>query len=253
MTKVSVIIPCYNQERFLSEAISSTIGNFSDFEVVVINDGSTNEKAEEKINKICDNFKNINIKVIHQENQGVCHARNNAILHACGEYILPLDADDLIENEYLQQASEILEKFPDIGIVYCNAEYFGEKNGLWNLAKATKFNMLIQNRIFNSSMFRKSDWEKVGGYNPNMVEGCEDWDFWLSLMECGLKIHKMKPNFYKHRELKKSRTSNALIPINYYNIRKQIIKNHKNLYLKYNILALIPMAARIIKEFLCQR
>lgn len=251
MAKVSVIIPCYNQEKFLSEAISSTIGNFSDFEIVVVNDGSTSEKAEEKINKICDNFKNINIKVIHQENQGVCHARNNAILHACGEYILPLDADDLIENEYLQQASKILDKSPDIGIVYCNAEYFGEKNGVWNLAKATKFNMLIQNRIFNSSMFRKSDWAKVGGYNPNMVKGCEDWDFWLSLIECGFKTFKIEKVLFRYRKLKLSRTQNALK--NYYNIRKQIIKNHKSLYLKYNILVLLPMTARIIKEFLCQR
>lgn len=248
MAKISIVIPCFNQEEFLKDAISSVLGNYSDFEVIVINDGSKNP---DKIIEICESFKEIPIKLIHQENMGVCSARNNAILQACGDYILPLDADDKIKNDYLKLASDILDKNPNIGIVYCDAEFFGTKEGKWKLKKASIANMLIQNRIFNCAMFRKSDWKKTGGYNENMKEGCEDWDFWLSIMENGLKPFKINQTLFMYRQHETSRTTNALK--NYLTIRKKIIKNHKSLYLKYNLLVLLPMSARILKELLCRK
>ena len=175
MPKVSVIIPCYNQEDYLEDALNSLIGDFKDFEVIVINDGSTNFGAVEKIESVIKKFPEYQIKFINQENQGVCIARNNAIKEAIGEYIMPLDADDMITNSYIKEASEILDNNSKIGIVYCNAEFFGEKKGEFKLNKPTIFNMLSQNRIFNSSMYRKQNWEEIGGYKPIMKEGCEDW------------------------------------------------------------------------------
>lgn len=246
LPKVSVIIPCYNQEEFLEDAILSVYGDYKDFEIIVINDGSKNSAA---ITEICEKFKCV--KLINQNNQGVCAARNNAISQAYGEYILPLDADDLIKNEYLKLAGELLDKNKDIGIVYCDAKLFGDRNGKWKLKKASTINMLIQNRIFNCAMFRKSDFDKVGGYNLEMKEGCEDWDFWLSLMETGLKPFKINQTLFSYRQHKLSRTRKAMK--NYLTIRKKIIKNHKKLYLKYNFLVLLPMAARIIKELICPK
>lgn len=253
MAKVSVIIPCYNQEEYLKDALNSLCGEFKDFEVIVVNDGSTNENAFEKIESICSEFNDLDIKLINQENQGVCIARNNAIKKASGKFIMPLDADDMISNEYLQKGSEILDKNNDIGIVYCEAEFFGIKSGKFNLAKPTIINMLSQNRIFNSAMYRKSDWQLVGGYNPRMQEGCEDWDFWLSLIEKNCKIYKIKEVLFKYRQFDISREKSALNFKNYFNIRKKIIKNHKKLYLKYNLIVLIPLFARILKEFICRR
>ena len=250
MVKVSVIIPCYNQEDYLEDALNSLSSAQCEFEVVVVNDGSTNECAEAKIKSICEKFTNFRLKLINQSNQGVCVARNNGIKNASGKYILPLDADDKIDSSFLLNAAEILDKHYDVGIVCCNAELFGEKQGTLNLAKPTMINMLSQNRIFNASMFRKADWARVGGYNEEMLEGCEDWDFWLSLLELGLKPYKINQDFYKYRKLPQSRTSQALEYRNYVNIRKKIIKKHKKLYMKYNLLVLVPLFLRILgKKF----
>ena len=76
--------------------------------------------------------------------------------------------------------------------------------------------MLIQNRIFNSAMYRKSDWQLVGGYNPQMQEGCEDWDFWLSLIEKGCKVYKIKEVLFKYRQFDISREKSALNFKNYF-------------------------------------
>ncbi|MBR6099176.1 glycosyltransferase family 2 protein [bacterium] len=254
MPKVSVIIPCYNQEDYLEDALSSLRGEYKDFEVIVVNDGSPNFGADEKIQSVISSFSDINIKYINQENQGVSAARNNAIKEAQGKYILPLDADDMTVNAYLKEASEILDNNEKIGIVYCNAEFFGEKQGEWKLPKATLINMLSQNRIFCTSMYRKSDWEKVGGYKTEMDEGCEDWDFWLSLFEIGLIAFKIDKLYFRYRQLPKSRTHYALEFKNYVSIRKKLIKFHKKSYMKYNLLVLIPLGLRILlKGLKCQK
>ena len=254
MPKVSVIIPCYNQEDYLEDALNSLIGEYNDFEVIIVNDGSTNPGADTKICSVITKFPQLSIKYINQKNQGVCAARNNAIREARGEYILPLDVDDMIENTYLKEAVEILNNNKEIGIVNCRVEFFGEKSGEWELPKATIFNMLIQNRLFCSSFYRKADWEMVGGYNPEMKEGCEDWNFWLSLMEKGSRVFRINKFYFKYRQLPNSRTQSALEFKNYLTIRKKIIKFHKKLYLKYNLFVLIPMGLRILKKgLLCQR
>ena len=96
MVKVSVIIPCYNQEDYLEDALKSLEGDYRDFEVIVVNDGSSNLNAEKKIQEICDKFTCFPVRLINQTNQGVCASRNKAIKSANGCYIMPLDADDMI-------------------------------------------------------------------------------------------------------------------------------------------------------------
>lgn len=248
MVKVSVIVPCYNQEDYLEDALKSLIGEFKDFEVIVVNDGSSNINAENKIKDICTRFKEFPVRLINQTNQGVCAARNNAVKNAAGTYIMPLDADDMICNKYLEDASKILDENKNIGIVYSLAEFFGEKTGLWKLGKPSMINMLSQNRIFNSAMYRKADFEKAGGYKIEMRASCEDWELWISLLESGLKPYRLPNIYYFHRVLPKSRTLNGLQFKNYCDIRKSIILNHKKLYLKYNFLVLIPLMLRIIAK-----
>ncbi len=250
MPKVSVIIPTFNQEDYLEDALKSLLGDFADFEVVVINDGSTNYGATEKIQSVIEKFPELQIKFINQENQGVCAARNNAIKDAEGLYIMPLDADDVITNSYLKEAAEILDSDKETGIVYCRAEFFGEKSGEFKLDNPTIPNMLTQNRIFNSAMYRKSDWVKVGGYKPIMKQGCEDWEFWITLLETGLKPYKIDKIFFKYRKILDARTSRAVKFLNYIKIRKKIIESHKTLYKRYFWKIIIPFMFFVIKNTL---
>ena len=202
----SVIIPCYNQGSFIKEAVDSVLAQtFQNFEIIIVNDGSTDETT----NRILSNFSAPKTTIIQTENKGVSSARNTAIKAANGKYILPLDADDKIASTYLEKVLDVLENNKNINIVYCDAEYFGNKTGKMYLNPYSLKQILNNNCILISAVFRKSDWEKVGGYNTNMYISIEDWDFWLSLIENGANIYKIPETLFFYRKQKTSRTSLA--------------------------------------------
>ena len=194
--KVSVIIPCFNQGQYIDEAVESVLSQtLQDFEIIIVNDGSTDKFT---INKL-KSYNKPKCKVIHTNNQGLSSARNNGIIAASGEYILPLDADDKISLKYLEEAVNILDRESEIGIVYCEVEFFGDKTGRWNLPDFSVERILVMNMIICSALFRKSDYMKTKGYNPNMLYGWEDWDFWLSLIEKGIKVYKLSDVHFFYR------------------------------------------------------
>lgn len=196
MPTVSVIIPCYNQGVYLPEAVESVLSqSFADFEIVIVNDGSTDAATV----SCCNSYDDPRIKVLNTTNQGLASARNNGIESASGTYILPLDADDKIGPAYLADAVEVLEKQPEIGIVYCKARLFGAVEGDWHLPPYQLEEMLRDNVIFCTALFRKQDWRKAGGYDQGMVHGWEDYDLWLSLIESGLQVHRLDGTHFFYR------------------------------------------------------
>ena len=226
MPKVSIVIPCYNQGKYLDEAVESVLDQtYQDFEIIVVNDGST----EDFTKKLLENYKKPKTRVIHTDNQGLASARNRGIEEAKGEYILPLDSDDKIGKEYLEEAVKILDEYPDIGIVYCEAIYFGSKNGILVLPKYSLETLLIGNIIFASAFYRKEHWEKVGGYNINMVYGWEDWDFWLSLIEIGLKVYRIPKILFYYR-ITETSMRNKMTENEQFFMRLHAYINHKELY-----------------------
>lgn len=196
MCKVSIIIPCYNQGHFIEEALASAEKQlYPDLEVIVVNDGSDDQNTI----TLLSNVYAPNVHVLHTENQGLASARNTGIAAATGVYILPLDADDLIEPGYLEAAVQILEQNEAVGIVYCRARLFGAVQTEWLLPEYSLAEMLKDNVIFCSAMFRKSDWEAVGGYDPGMIYGWEDYDFWLSLIEMGREVYQIPEILFCYR------------------------------------------------------
>ena len=245
---VSVVITCYNQGQYLEECINSvTNSDYPNIEIILVDDGSEDTFTQKTLDKL-DSGK---IKIIRQNNQGVCAARNNGIAAASGKYILPLDADDKIAETYISKAVNILARNPDTGIVFCNAILWAplhNKERRWELEKPTVINMLTQNRIFLSALFRKSDFEKTGGFNPVMEAGCEDWDLWLKFLENGLKPYKIDEELFYYRVAENFRSKNAIRPQNYIKIRYNIIKLHKKLYLKYSIIVILPLLCMILRN-----
>ncbi len=230
---VSVIIPCYNQGQYLHEAVTSVLSQtYQNLEIIIVNDGSTEVETIE----IFNNYQPPKTKLIHTTNQGVCRARNTAIAASRGKYILPLDADDKIAPTYLEKAVPVLEKNAYIGIVYCETQLFGEKQGTSTsstlpdifIGKDKLPEILIYNRIHNSALYRKSDWDKVSGYNTNMIYGLEDYDFWLSILETGKKSYLIPEYLYFWRRAKKSRSTQAHdhLALCY----TQLFHNHSQLY-----------------------
>lgn len=229
MPKVSIIIPCYNQGKYVAEAINSALRQtFKDIEIVCVNDGSTDNSVE-TIKSFENKYKNF-IFLNNEENRGVIYSRNFAIKNCNGAYILPLDADDIIEPTYVEKAVKILDNNPNIGIVYCKAKIFGNYDKYWNLKPFNKSDILYENCIFCSALFRKSDFIKIGGYNNNMKYGCEDYDLWLSFIEQGLEVFQINEILFSYRQY--DETSRTTISLkNKKEIWNNLIKNHINLYL----------------------
>jgi len=182
MTKViiSIIIPCYNQGIYIEEALQSILQceDKSIYEIIIVNDGSTDEITLNKLKEISAK----GYTMINQANKGLGAARNAGIKAACGKYILPLDCDNKIRPEYIYEGIKLLDKDPSLDVVYSDAEYFGEKTGTWESGEFNLQRLMIENYIDACAIFRKSTWERIGGYDENMpVMGYEDWDLWLRI------------------------------------------------------------------------
>lgn len=116
---ISVVIPLYNKEQSIASTLQTVLNQtYQDFEIVIVNDGSTDHSVEE-ITKVLDP----RIRLIHQENAGVSAARNRGIEEAKGEYIAFLDADDEWKSDYLKTQYELTQKYPECSVFACNYEF----------------------------------------------------------------------------------------------------------------------------------
>lgn len=183
---VSIVVPCYNQSQFLDEALQSVLDQtYTHWECIIINDGSPDNTASVAREWI---VKDSRFKYFFQENRGVSSARNTAIKQATGEFILPLDADDKISLNYIKAAVDSFHEDASLKVVYCKAEKFGDEFGLWDLKPFSLHSLSQKNMIFCSALFRKTDWERVGGYDVNMIHGIEDWEFWIAILKEGGEV-----------------------------------------------------------------
>jgi glycosyltransferase involved in cell wall biosynthesis len=185
---VSIVIPAYNAEKYLKETVNSALASSYQFlEIIIVNDGST-DKTQQVIENIVN--KHNHIKVYRQTNQGVSVARNLGISNATGKYILPLDADDLISTDYIENAVEILNSNEQVKMVNGQGEFFGDRHGKWNLKPYSRRLLARKNMLYISGIFRKSDFDKTDGFCPE-IKGPEDWDFWISLLKRGGEVVRL--------------------------------------------------------------
>ena len=199
---VSIIIPCYNQARFLSDAIDSLKAQtMVDWECIIINDGSSDNTTEvaEKLAQT-----DTRIRVINQENKGLSGARNSGLKSANGEMLQFLDADDMLERDKLQAQVEFLHANPDIDIVFGDARYFTTENPelreygininkswipeIWQ-APGSIIEKFLERNLFpvNCPLVRRSVFNTVGQWNE-YLEAHEDWEFWLRCAIASIKI-----------------------------------------------------------------
>lgn len=206
---VSVIVPVYNAAPFVEQTLRSiTESSYSPLEVIAVDDGSTDNSLA--ILQQCA-AADPRIHIYSQTNAGVSAARNHAIRKAKGKYILPVDADDLISETYIEHAVAVMEKGKDddndndnenvVRVVGCRARMFGAVEKEWKLPPFSHALLARKNMIPVSSMFRRADWERVGGFCEKDIYR-EDWDFWISLFELGGEFVKLNEVglYYRVRE-----------------------------------------------------
>lgn len=191
---VSVIIPAYNGEKFIRQTLESILSQtYQNFEVTVVDDGSQDSTAE-IVKAYCQ--KDSRITILQQENSGVAAARNLAIRHSRGEYIAPIDADDIWYPENLEQQVQcLLNSDSGVGVVYSWSVDINEAGylmgGFYNstfegdVYKALVYKYFIGNA--SASLIRRACFEQVGSYNCQMraenAQGCEDWELHLRIAE----------------------------------------------------------------------
>lgn len=226
MTRVSVVIPVYNAYEWIEDAVQSVLDqDHPDLEVIIIDDGSTDAKTV----ALMENPPWHGVKVFRQANQGVAAARNMAIASATGDYILPVGADDYISPTYASKAAQVLDSEPETGIVYSLAEFMGDSTGPWQLPPYSLKLMLTEGIIFATSMFRKEDWSKVGGYDTTL-HFREDHDFWLKIVGLGRGVHRIDEVLFRYRSRTGSMNSEFTreeLVATY----AQIMRNNSSLYL----------------------
>jgi len=228
--KVSIIVPCYKQAEFLPETLDSVLSQtYSNWECIIVNDGSPDNTEE--IAKIYQS-KDTRIKYLFKNNEGIAIARNTGISYSNGEFILPLDADDLIAPQYLEKAIERFVLHPETKLVYCKADKFGTINEPWDLEEYNYDRFIWNNCIFCTALFRRVDFDKSEGYNPNMVDGLEDWDFWLSFINRNDIVYRIDEVLFHYRIKDISRSTELSMHHND-SMLLQVCRNHPNIYNPY--------------------
>jgi glycosyltransferase involved in cell wall biosynthesis len=237
--KLSVIIPCYNSEATLEATLESVMDQvFDAWEIIIVNDGS-NDNTEDIALRWT--FLDKRIKYFSKSNEGLGKARNYGVERAIGIYILPLDSDNLVEKSFVKDAVKIFESNTNVGVVHGHAEYFGERNGLWEVEEYNFKKILVGNYIDACAIYRKKLWVKVGGYDENMpYQGNEDWEFWLALGVLNVKFHHLNKITFKYFVSNNSMIrsfNNEMIFMNHDYIfkkySKQYEENYSNFYSLY--------------------
>ncbi len=228
--KVSVITPCFNHGKYIGEMLDSVMNqSYQDFEVIIVNDGSTDDTAQ-----ILNTIANERVTIYHTTNHGPAVARNFAIHQAKGSIILNLDADDMIAPTFLEKCVNIFHNQPNTGIVYGDCEFFGATTGPFLLPAYSFETMLRANCIVANACFLKSDWLKTEGYSTAMTYGYEDFDFWLSIIELGREVFQIKEPLVYYRTYENPEESRSgrrkQDPLKVQKAIIQAFQRHKKLY-----------------------
>lgn len=188
---VSVIVPCYNQDKYLAEALDSVLAQtFADWEIVIVDDGSTDKSAD-----IAKEYakKDARIHYIYQQNAGPSAARNHGVRASRGKYLQFLDGDNKLTERCIEYGVEHMESHPDTVLFYSHVHYFGMRQGDYHIRWTGYADLLCQNSIDCCCMVRRTDFDRIGGFDEQM-RGYEDWEFFIRLLYD-------RPNVYQHPDV----------------------------------------------------
>lgn len=179
---VSIIIPLYNNSKQLVACLNSIKKQtFQDFEIIIVNDGSTDITHEQLIEMV--NGQMSHVKCLYQPNQGAPIARNNGFKQSTGQYVLFCDADLVMKPDMLEKMVKVLDANPNISYVYSSFKFGWKKFRLWEF-NAEKLKQMPY--IHTTSLIRReclSGFSAQGGpWDPNLKR-LQDWDLWLTMLE----------------------------------------------------------------------
>lgn len=213
---VSIIIPAYHTALYISETLDSVFAQtFTDFEVIVINDGSPDT---DELELAISSYRQ-RIVYLEQQNRGLAGARNTGIRHAQGKYVAFLDSDDCWSPDFLSSQMKFIEGTPSLDMVYCDAEYFGDPT----LAGKTYMQMFPSNgsvtieslinedcHVLASCTLARTRTVVDAGLFDEALRCCEDFDLWLRILYRGGRIAYQKKVLGRYRSRPGSLSRDAM-------------------------------------------
>lgn len=226
---VSVVIPCFNDSKFVEQAIDSILSQtYKCHEIIVVDDGS-NIETKNVLKTISSKI----TKLITQDNQGQSVARNVGIRESKGKYILVLDSDDYFEVTFVEKAINFFLKNNDVKIVSCFATliFENEPSLIYKPLGGSVKSFLCSNNALGSAIFKKVDWEISGGYDQSMRDGFEDWEFYIRLLLSEGFAHILQEPLYNYR--KRNNTTTQRANAVKYKLLFFLYHKHNELYKQY--------------------
>lgn len=227
---VSIIVPCYNGGGYLDNLMAALERQtFRDFEIIIIDDGSTDNLTIRKLAELEDR-----VRVIHQPNRGLPAARNAGAREARADILFMHDCDDSVEPAFLAETVPVLQAAPaDVGMVTVHMRMVGAQSGV-SRRYFNRFDLLFTNTMGTGLVMRKECWRRVGGYDETMRVGYEDWDFSLKLVEAGYRCLEIPKPLFNYRVAADDQTSSLMTSIHakrlYAKLWRQLREKHPQSY-----------------------
>ena len=223
-SKISIIIPSYNQQEYLPDAIQSVLDQTVLCEVVVVDDGSTDDSL-----KIAGKYP---VKLVSQANKGLASARNTGIMNASGEYCLFLDADDMLLPEAVEKIVTAIEE-TKADVVAPSLKEFGMSSAPVILMPNPRLeDFRVGNRVGYCQAIRRSTLLDAGGYSCRMREGYEDLHLTINLLTKGAKLVTLPDILWLYRTKENSMITTA--KQHHWELLAQINKDFPEAQLRFN-------------------
>jgi glycosyltransferase involved in cell wall biosynthesis len=241
--RISVLMPCFNHGQFIDEAIASVLAQtIQDFEIVVVDDGSTDANTRETLSRL----NSPRTTVLTTANRGLPAARNWAAQHASGECFCALDADDKLAPTWFEAALRVLDAHPEVAFVSHWLETFGDERWTWTPERCDLPSLLARNAVNGAALLRRDAFVAVGGYDESMREGCEDWDLWLRLLEGGWKGAIVPEVLFYYRRRADSMSRVMLDAQAYRRPLEALVRKHETSYRTHLTDVLVAQEAEVL-------
>ncbi len=199
-------MPCYNQAKYIGEAIDSVLSQtFTNWDLIIVDDGSTDDSYS-TMKEYAD--RDERITCLRQANAGPSKARNQGAKNAKGKYLLFFDSDDILAPTYLEQGIHYMEANDECAVFYPRVKYFGSRNDE-ELVRYTSYkDLLCKSSILCTSIIRKKDFDRIEGFDETM-RGFEDWELFIRLLYHNDIVHQSSDILFYYRMHREEGSINA--------------------------------------------
>lgn len=231
---ITIVMPCYNSERFVADAVSSVLAQTSDnWRLIVIDDGSTDHTMSIVRGIAQASPKGCQIARLMCDHMGLGAIRNEAIEIVATEWVLPFDSDDILHPDTIAQLEKAIAANPDADLFVSWYHHFGAEDRVIERRWLGYERLLRANHIPASSCYRKSSWERAGRYRSGFIY--EDWELWIRMLGPDSKVVEIPEVLIEYR-VRPDSISHAMTPEAQRAERRKIREMNREIYEKYGLM-----------------